>query len=238
MSHGGGILHTVGMRSPVITTLVTLVVWRAIGVPALGQDLGHVGVLAGTSSVRADFADGTQKAFGITAGVGALRWLDIEGDVIVPAGEVAHDYTGTSISFAPPGSSREEVERLAVVTHFMNQRTTRAVISVGAAFHPRASSSRVMPRFFVGIVNHRVRDLRRLEHLSLPPGVTIEQVNRSIAPEDVHNRNIGGLSFGGSVAIRATPRIAIAPDVRYDYMSIGDDINNALRLSIRAHWRF
>jgi hypothetical protein len=120
----------------------------------------------------------------------------------------------------------------------MNQRTTRSVISVVAAFHPRASSARVMPRFFVGVVNHRVRDLRRLEHLSLPPGVTIEQVNRSIASEEVRDRNLGGLSFGGSVAIRAAPHIAIAPDVRYDYMSIGDDINNALRLSIRALWRF
>jgi hypothetical protein len=238
MSRVGTILHTVGMRSPLITTLVTLVVWGAVGVPGLAQERGHVGVLAGSSSVRADFAKGTQKAVGFTAGVRALLWLDIEGDVIMPAGEVVHDHTGTSISFAPPGSSREEVERLAVVTHFMNQRTTRSVISVGAAFHPGASSSRVMPRCFVGVVNHRVRDLRRAEHLSLPPGVTIEQVNLSIAPEEVRQWNVGGLSVGGSVAIRATPRIAIAPDVRYDYMSIGDDINNALRMSIRAHWRF
>jgi len=35
-----------------------------------------------------------------------------------------------------------------------------------------------------------------------------------------------------------SPHLWVAPDVRYDYGSIGDEINNALRTTVRVGWRF
>jgi hypothetical protein len=35
-----------------------------------------------------------------------------------------------------------------------------------------------------------------------------------------------------------TERLVIMPGLRYDYGSIGDEINNAFRAGVRVLWRF
>lgn len=226
------------MEKPLITALVTLGLTVANSPTTWAQPSGHLGAVAGVSWVDADFAEGRQVILGITGDVAVRAWLDIDGDLLLPRDAIARTYTGTSVSFAPPGSSREEIERLSVVTRFNQERQTRSIMSLVATFHPPETGRRVTPRFSVGISSHRVRDRRSLEHLSLPPSVTLDEVNRIVTPEETQVRQIGGPSFGASLDIRLTPRLSVRPDVRYDYMSMGDEINNAVRSSVRLLYRF
>jgi hypothetical protein len=125
-----------------------------------------------------------------------------------------------------------------VVTRFIKEREGGNTISLGMVFHPRLPWRRLSPRVFAGVSSHRTAERTVYEHVSLPPGVTLEQVNRVMPQEDSRRRHLGGPSVGGSMGIALTQRLWIVPDVRYDYGSIGDEINNALRTSMRLHWRF
>lgn len=212
--------------------------------PVVAQTGGrfYLGALVGPYYTSADRVTGTLNAVGFTGGVWLSSWLGVEVDVLRPRGLLTREYTGTSVSFAgpfPPGTSREEIERTFVVTRFINERRPATVISVGASFRPRQAVRRMTPGVFVGITNHSVRERRVLEHLSLPPGVTLEQVNRAMPEEGQgRSRQLGAITVGGSLAVAVTPHLSIAPDVRFDYGSIGDEINNMLRSSIRVLWRF
>jgi opacity protein-like surface antigen len=57
-------------------------------------------------------------------------------------------------------------------------------------------------------------------------------------PPTTFMRNIGGLAFGAGTAYRLTPHLSLGGDVRYDYGSIGDEINNVWRPSLRSTWSF
>lgn len=192
------------------------------------------GVVGGVSATSADHAAGPTGSGGVTAGVRVLPWLDVEVDVLGGAGALTREYTGPSVSFAGPDARAEDF----VITRFVNERRTRASIAVGVSLHPRRSPGRLMPRLFAGFANHWVRDRTMLEHVALPQGVTLEQVNRALPPEGWRTRSLGGPSVGASVAIALSPRLSIVPDVRYDYGSLGDEINNVLRTSARVLWRF
>jgi hypothetical protein len=199
----------------------------------------YLGALAGPFYTDADRVTGSLIAVGVTGGVRLSSWLGVEVDVLRPSGLLTREYTGTSISFAGPGASRDEIERLAVVTRFVNERRPSAIISAGATFGLPRPEGRMTPRLFAGITNQSARERTIREHLSLPPGVTPEQVNRAIPPEvEGRSRQLGAITVGGSLAIAVTPHVSIAPDLRYDYGSIGDEINNVVRSSVRVLWRF
>jgi len=197
-------------------------------------DRAYIGLLVGPYHTTADHVSGSLTSAGVTGGVRILPWLDVEIDVLQSGGQLSRDYTGPSISFAGPEAAGSEF----VVTRFVNEREGGNTVSVGAVFHPRVGWGRISPRLLAGVSSHRTKDRTVYEHVSLPPGVTLEQVNRAMPPEDWRTRNFGGPSVGGSVAIAVTERLSIVPDIRYDYGSIGDEINNALRSSIRVLWRF
>jgi hypothetical protein len=212
----------------------------AVG-PAQAQSAPRLsaGVTVGNSRTTADQVDGSQPTVGVAVAFRATPILSIEGEVARPTGVVSRQYSGQSISFATdPTLSREELERTFVVTQFTNERRTAALVSAGVVFHPRDAIGRVTPRLFLGVANHSVTERRTLVHLSLPPGVTMEQVNRAMAPETTWRRQLGGPTVGGSVAVRVTDQLSVVPDIRYTYGSIGDEINNWLRSSVRVMWRF
>src|SRR5687768_8239733 len=209
--------------------------------PALGQGLDRaaVGVIFGNSYTDADRVTGSQSAVGVVASLRVLPRLSVEAEYLHPSSLISTQYEGTSISFAgpfPPGTPREEIDQTFVFTRVTNERRTSSIISVGVLFHPAKPIGRWTPRFFVGVANHHVEEREALQHLRLPPGVTLEQVNRSMAPESRWSRNLGGLTVGGSVAVALTDHLVVAPDLRYDYGSIGDEINNWLRGSVRIAW--
>lgn len=218
-----------------ITSIVVVLAWVAAAAPANAQTLSRVyaGALVGGYSTDADHVDGSVPSVGVTSGMQVQPWLDIEVDVTCPEGLLTREYTGRSMSFTGPGPPEQ-----FVLTRFIKERRIASVISAGVVLHPSLPIRRLTPRVFAGVVNHRLRDRTVLEHLYLPPGVTLEQVNRAAPGDNWRTRNIGGPTFGGSLAIEITRHLTVAPDVRYDYRSIGDEINNMLRTSIHVLWNF
>ena len=195
----------------------------------------YVGGSVGGFSVNADHVDGRSPAAGVLGGVSLKPWLDIEGEVVIPTRHFTRIYGGdvVSSSFAPPGSP--DFERLGVVLEYQNQRNVSMSISGVAIFHGSVHP-RVEVGFIAGITNHRVTD--RTVRTPVRVGEGLDPTVYGVQRVEVHTRNLGGPNFGANVAVALTRHLRIVPDIRFDYGSIGDEINNALRTSVRVHWRF
>jgi len=227
------------MQNRLTTTLLAATVIAAGAVSAEAQQAGrpYAGVTLGGHHENADRVTGTTSAVGVAAGIRLGSALGVEVDFARPSGEISRAYTGTSISFAGRGASREEIERLAVVTRFTNARRVLSTVSAGLAFYLPATG-RWSPQLFLGVTNHRARERTELVHLSIPEGIDPERVRRAMPEQAPSIRNLGALTLGGSIGFAATRHLSIAPDLRYDYGSIGDEINNMLRTSVRVLWSF
>lgn len=208
--------------------------------PAAAQprERGSVSIVSGALTAFADQVDGTVPTVGVAATWPLKPWIDLEGEFATATGTHRREYTGWLTSFAPLGSPRDVVEANAVITRTINERKTDWLFSVGVVLHSSRPELRVRPQLYLGLTGHHVHDHRRLEHLVLPPGVTLADVERRLPPQPPWHRNLGGLTAGVGVVIALTDRLAVVPDVRYDYGSIGDEINNALRSTVRVRWRF
>jgi hypothetical protein len=220
-------------------TVAFLMVCAAVGT-AHAQTPGrfYVGGSIGGFSVDADNVDGRSPAMGAMAGFRVKPWLDIEGEVVVPSRHFTRTYGGDtlSLSFAPPGSSLEELQRLGVFTRFHHERDVSASISGVAIFHGPVHP-RVHIGFLAGVTNHRVTD--RTDYTPVIIGEGVDPNHPEVrAHSEVQSRNLGGPTIGANVSFALTPHLRIVPDIRYDYGSIGDEINNALRSSVRVHWVF
>ena len=221
------------------TTLLGVAVLTAGVVSAEAQQVGrpYAGVNLGAHHESADSVTGTTSAVGLTAGIRLTPAIGVEIDFSRPRAEVSREYTGTSISFAGPGASREAIERLAVVTRYTSGRRILSTVSAGVTYYV-PTPGRWSPRLFLGLTNHHARERIELVHLSIPEGIDPERVRRALPDQAPFIRNLGALTMGGSVGFAATRHLSIAPDLRYDYGSIGDEINNLLRTSVRVLWSF
>ena len=114
-------------------------------------------------------------------------------------------------------------------------RARRASLSGAAIFHP--SRGTVRPGLIVGVTSQRVRDRTEYTPVRVGSGVDPTRPYATSRIETSSNSQ-GALTLGGNVAIALTRRIAVVPDLRFDYGSIGDEINSALRSSVRVLWRF
>ena len=195
----------------------------------------YVGGSVGGFSVSADHVDGRSPAAGVLGGVNLKPWLDIEGEIVIPIRHFTRIYGGdvVSYSFAPPGSP--DFERLGVVLEYQNERDVSMSISGVAIFHG-SLHPRVEAGFIAGITNHRVTD--RTVRTPVRVGEGLDPTLYGVQRSEVHTRNLGGPTIGANVAVALTRHLRIVPDIRFDYASIGDEINNALRTSVRVHWRF
>src|SRR5262245_45652582 len=173
----------------------------------------YAGVLVGPYHTNADHVKGSLPSAGVTGGIHILPWLDAEIDVLQSTGVVRREYTGTSISFS--GSPTVPPPSDFVVTRTINEREGGNTISVGAVFHPRLPWHRLSPRFFAGVFRHHTEERTVREHVSLPPGVTLDQVNRAMPQEGWTTRQIAGPSYGVSLAIAVTRHLSVVPDFRY-----------------------
>jgi hypothetical protein len=96
---------------------------------------------------------------------------------------------------------------------------------------------RVTPALILGVTNHRVRD--RTDYTPTRVGPGVDPAHPYARPHaETSTRTLGALTIGAHVAIALTPRLAVVPDVRYDYGSLGDEIDNSLRSSLRVMWSF
>jgi hypothetical protein len=227
------------MQNRLKTTLLAAAMLAAGAVSTEAQQAGrfYAGVNLGAHHESADRVTGTTSVVGVTVGFRLRRAIGVEIDLNRPQSEFSREYTGTSVSFAGPGASREEIERLAVVTRFINSRRVLSTFSAGVAYYIPASG-RWSPRLFLGVTNHMARERTELIHLSIPEGIDPERVRRTMPEQAPFLRELGGLTIGGSVGFAVTRHLSIAPDLRYDYGSIGDEINNVLRTSVRVLWSF
>jgi outer membrane protein with beta-barrel domain len=197
----------------------------------------YAGAAIGGFRVSADEVDGSAAAASVLGGVAATPWLDVEVDVAFPASSFTRSYGGDalSLSFAPHGASREELERFGIWLRYDKRRDVTASLSGVAIFHP--SRGRVKPGFIAGVTSQHVRSRTDLTPVRVGPGV--DPANPWASPRaETDSRIIGALTLGAQLAIAATSHLYVVPDVRFDYGSIGDEINNALRSSVRVMWRF
>jgi hypothetical protein len=200
---------------------------------------GYLGASVGSLALSADKADGTSAAAGFLGGFRATPWLDVEGEVAIPSSPFTRSYGDAntlSLSLGPPGGSREELERNGIWLQYDHRREVTATISGVAIFHP-PRPARVTPGLIVGVTSHRVQDSTVYTPLRLGPGVDPDNPNARQWTES-GARTLGAFTVGANAAIAVTRRLAVVPDLRYDYGSIGDEINNSLRMSVRVLWRF
>jgi hypothetical protein len=208
-------------------------------ISAEAQPIGrlYAGAAIGAFWVGADEVDGTSVAGSILGGIALTPWFDVEVDVAFPTSPFTRTYGGDalSLSFASAGASREEIERFGIWLRYDKRREVTASISGVAIFH--ASSGTVKPGLIVGITNQRVRD--RTDYTPVRIGPAVDPNNPYANPRtEASSGNEGALTIGANVAIAVTPHLFVVPDLRYDYGSIGDETNNALRSSVRVLWRF
>jgi hypothetical protein len=200
----------------------------------------YVGGVFGAHAESADFVDGRTTAVGLVGGVRLTRSWGVEIEAGRPAAIFTNNSTAIGIAFPPLGTSPltpQDLERYGVLQRFTRERTVASAVSVGAVFQPRVHP-RWQPRLFMGVFNNRMRERFATEVLRLPAEVDPARL-ASVGPTDQrHIRNVGGISVGGGLGFNVTRQLSIAPEVRYDYGSIGDEINNALRTSVRTTWSF
>jgi hypothetical protein len=222
----------------IMASLAAAAIVCALAAPAHAQTRfrPYVGGSIGLFSVDADEVDGRSVAPALVGGIAVSRFVDVEVEATFPTSTFRRSHTGPSTSFAPLGSSREEIERLAVITHVEWSREVAVNIAAVAIIHP-AAPGRVVPALVAGVSNQWARNTTQRTPVTIPPGV--DPRHPRVQPETERStRNIGGPTFGGQLSIRVTPHFYVVPDIRYDYGSIGDEINNALRTSVRGIWRF
>jgi hypothetical protein len=218
--------------------LIAVLAFLARGTPANGQTRlrPYAGGSISSFSVSGDEVDGRSVAGGLFAGLALSKYIDAEFEVAFPTDTFTRSYTGISESFAAPGATRAEIERLGVVTRFDKERDVNSFLSAVVIIHPPAGT-RLTPGLIVGVSNQNVRDRTTYTTVSVPEG--LDPQHRSvIGYTQAHSRNLGGPTIGANLAVALTPHLSIVPDVRYDYGSIGDEINNTLRTSVRMRWRF
>ena len=197
----------------------------------------RLGLGVGRYHTRSEALEGNLRGLSATAAVRVAPPLELEVEFTRPRGIASSQYSGISISFAGEGASREEIERLGVLTRFSTERRVGHALSFGAALQP-GLPGRVRPRLYVGLTRHQVHDRTTREPLRLPPGATLVEVLRVQPEEQELERSIGTLTLGAGLMVGLTAQLSVVPDFRYDLGSWGDEINSAYRASLRLEWAF
>lgn len=221
--------------------LVLAMVWLAGVAPAWAQASDRLDVAAIVRTDRVSF-EGRQNARLPVAGIGVSyrvwRGMRIEGEITAASGESRRVYEADFMSFAGPGATREEILQMAVIA----RRTT--INRAGLGF---ATAVAVETRY-PGRVNLALRagaSYRRYAYtddmtvLRVPEGFTIEQAEKSM-PDGRGERGRGGLLIGGSVPVRITGRLHVAPEVRWVWggpARVGDNYDEGT-VGARVAWKF
>ncbi len=216
------------------------IVWLA-SVPASAQvsDRLEVGAIARTD--RVSFEGGQHATLPVTGvGFGYRIWRDmrIEGEVTAAAGESTRSYEGDFISYAGPGATRDEIQRMAVIA----RRTTTNKAGLGFAMAVSAQTrqpGRVNLGARAGISVRQYHYLEETTVLRVPDGVTIAQAE-SAMPDGRGGRARSGLLLGASMPVRITGRLHVVPEVRWVWggpARVGNNYDEGT-VGGRVVWRF
>jgi hypothetical protein len=197
----------------------------------------YAGVTVGSNYTSADDVDAAAVgAFGGTIGFKLSPAVSVQFDLTRGFGELTRQYEGIGVSFAAPDASREEIERLGVYQRFDRDWKPKVGWSAVVVFSdPRPGRARAA--VFAGVSDTHFRERYSITTLRVPDGV--DPNSRSIQPShEIHNTHRGGPTVGAMVAIAVSHQVSIAPEIRYTYGSIGDEIYNVFSTGIRTLWRF
>jgi hypothetical protein len=215
------------------TIMVATVLLLAMPGTGAAQNRMYGGVAAMAHLERADAINAVAPAVAVVGGIRIARSWAVEIEGGRPLGTLVRERTCRCVSFA---STPEEFDRLAVTERLRYEREIRTVIAAGVVYAPE-SIGRWRPRIFVGLSHHRARESSASTILAVPDGFTFADA-AAMSPPTSFNRSLGGLAVGAGAAYAASARLSIVPEVRYISGSIGDEINNAWQLSVRALWSF
>ena len=222
-------------------TLVTAALFGFLGLNAASaQDSPrfYAGGALSAARVTADDVKGSAPTGGVIVGVRLTPSFSVEADVSRAFQTIERSYEGPSTSFAPPGSSYDEIVRQAVHRRWDIEWTPTMNLAALAVWRSTAPS-RVGAAVYGGVTLARYREETRTVVTALPVVVPVPPDSPSLQPtEEISTRNRGGLTSGLMVPIRIAGSLSIAPELRFVYGSIGDEKHNLLRGGVRLLWGF
>lgn len=198
----------------------------------------YAGAGGGAANVITDEVNGgtVPQASGI-AGVRLTGTLSLEADLGTALGAQTRERIGWRVSFAAPGSTRAEIEEMAV-TERIRTRSRQTFNGSVLLVWRQARPGPVTASVFVGPTWNRYDHEESSEILRLPPGVTLEQFARTLVPDGRRSRMLGGLTAGFNVPIAITRELRVAPEVSYTHGDMGDHHYHLVsgRLKLLWHW--
>ena len=221
--------------------LVLNIVWTgAVGL-ASAQAGERLDIAAIARTDRVSF-EGHQNGRLSVAGVGGSYrvWRDVrvEGEITAAAGESRRVYEADFMSYAAPGSTREEILAKAVIARRTTINKAGPGFAAAVAVETR-QTGRVNVALRAGASYRRYHYNDDMSVLRVPEGFTIEQAEAQM-PDGRGARGRGGLLLGASVPVRIFSRLHVAPEVRWVWggpARVGDNYDEATA-GARVVWKF
>jgi hypothetical protein len=221
--------------------LAVAVVWVAGISSASAQVSERLDVSAIARTDRVSF-EGGQNARLPVAGVGVSYrlWRDmrIEGEVTLASGESRRSYEANFFSYAEPGGTREDFDRMAVTARRTTVNKAGLGFATAVAIETR-QPGRVNLALRAGISGRQYNYIDERTVLRVPEGFTVEQAEATM-PDGRGRRARGGLLFGASVPVRIAGRLHLAPEVRWVWggpARLGNNYDEAT-IGARMVWKF
>jgi hypothetical protein len=216
-------------------------VWFAAVASASAQVNERLEMSAIARTDRVSF-EGRQNARLPVAGLGISYrvWRDmrIEGEVTSASGESRRSYEGDFISFAGPSATREEFLQNAVIARRTIVNKAGLGFATAVAVETRRPG-RVNLTLRAGVSFRQYDYTETTTVLRVPEGVTFERAEAAM-PDGRGPRGRGGLLFGGSLPVRISGHLHVAPEVRWVWggpARIGNNYDEGT-IGARVAWKF
>ena len=221
--------------------LLLALVWLTGTRDASAQPGGRIEIDAIIRTDRVSF-EGHQNARlpVVGAGVSYRLWrgMRIEAEITSASGRAARTYEGDFMSYAGPGATREEFQRMAVIARRTTINTPGLGFAIAAAAETR-SSGRVNVAVRAGTSFRQYGYVDDITVVTVPAGVTFEQAESALR-DSRGRRGRSGLLFGASVPIRIAGNLRFAPEARWVWggpARVGNNYDEAT-FGARALWAF
>jgi hypothetical protein len=218
--------------------LITLGVLACGPVPAQAQTplpRFYIGASAGADSgSRGIVPGGAVPSAGGLAGIRLGNAWSIEAELERGFRTTAHDDEAVWISFAPPGSTRQEIERLGIVGRFERSQTAGWGFAVQAVWRSR-EARRINVGLFGGVAARSYQSRVIRTTVRVPPEIDLPADHPYLRREDERRTVAGGGPSGGLlIFVRITDRVSVVPELRYTHGLIEDDPYRVFRVGVRA----
>ena len=189
---------------------------------------------AADGGLRGRIPGGAVPSVGGLIGVRITDAWSIEGELEHGLRKTSRTGEAVWISFAPPNSTRQEIERLGILARFDRSQTAGVGFSVQAVWRSR-EEGRVNVGVFAGVAARAYQSRVIRTTLHVPTEINLPTDHPYRQRED-QRRTLtgGGLSGGLLIFVRVTERLTIVPEIRYTHGLITDDPYRVFRTGVRA----